>query len=135
MSKNLPTWDAPSNIEQLLKTTPDSVWDTEAWAPLRLAAIGNTVFLGRTVPVAWQIEFDPFDDEFEPVNEKLANQGKEPSGYAWAELIEETVKATHPELSDKLHLGDTELDTCVVWVEEEQTCKTLLTIIWKLVFG
>lgn len=47
-----------------------------------LTAMSGTEHDGREIPVAWQIEFDPAEDEFEAANAKLEDMDLEAGGYS-----------------------------------------------------
>ncbi len=94
--------------------------------------MGGTSYKGRDIPLSWQIEFAPSDAAFGSANQKIEALGAEPDGYGWANLINSVVAKYHPELADELQFGDTEEDTCVVWVESEVSCKLLMDVIWSL---
>jgi hypothetical protein len=87
----------------------------------------------RDIPLAWQIEFEPGAPELEASNGKLSTLNLEPDGYGWSTLISAVMSKRHPELHDELHFGDTETETCVVWVESEDTCKKLISVVWELI--
>ena len=63
----MPAWKAPKNIAKALEDG-DGSWEDERWSPILLTAMSGTEFNGRQIPVAWQIEFDPSEDEFEAAN-------------------------------------------------------------------
>jgi len=82
--------------------------------------------------LSWQIDFDPGDAEFASANRYLSSRGLETDGYGWAEAINHVVCQYHPEIAEELHFGDTEEETCVVWVESEQTCAQVMKVVWAL---
>ena len=130
----VPVWKPPKNIAKALEDG-DGLWEDERWSPLQLTAQSGTVFEGREIAVAWQIEFDPFEDELEAASAKLEEQGIEPDGYGWAESIQNAVRKANPALAKRLHTTDCETATCVIWVESEEDCRALLEATWKLIFG
>lgn len=74
---NMPTWKPPKNIAKALKDG-DGFWGDERWSPIQLSAMSGTEFDGREIPIAWQSEFDPSEDDFEAANAKLEEMGIEP---------------------------------------------------------
>lgn len=128
-----PDWSIPKNIAEIV--ADDEMWEDDRWSPLLLTVIGGTSYKGRDIPLSWQIEFEPSDETFDSANEKIEALGVEPDGYGWANVIASVVAKYHPELTDELQFGDTEEEACVVWVESEDTCKTLMNVIWSLVYG
>ena len=56
----------------------------------------GTVYRGRAIPLAWQIEFEPVGPAFEVANEKLSTLGLDPDGYGWATLIKGVADKYHP---------------------------------------
>jgi hypothetical protein len=129
----MPTWKPPKNIVKALDEG-DGFWEDERWSPIQLTVMSGTEFNGREIPVAWQIEFDPSDDDFEAANADLEEREIEPDGYGWGEHIQATIRRTNPALAKRLHTTDCETDTCVIWVESEKDCRALLETAWKLIF-
>ncbi len=129
----MPTWKPPKDIAKLLEDG-DGSWEVERWSPILLTAMSGTEFHGREIPVAWQIEFDPSEDEFEAANARLEDLALEPDGYGWGEYIHKTIRKSDPALAKRLHTTDCETDTCVIWVESEEDCRALLEATWKLIF-
>src|SRR5215470_5522911 len=97
----MPKWKLPRNIAKALEDG-DGFWEDERWSPIMLTAMSGTEFEGREIPVAWQIEFDPFDDEFESANANLEDLEIEPDGYGWGEYIQETIRKTNLALATRL---------------------------------
>jgi hypothetical protein len=97
--------------------------------------MSGTEFKGREIPIAWQIEFDPSEDEFEAADAKLEESEIEPDGYGWGEYIQKTIRKVNPALAKRLHLMDCETDTCVIWVESDEDCREILEATWKLIFS
>ncbi|MTW11770.1 hypothetical protein GM658_14285 [Pseudoduganella eburnea] len=124
-------WAIPKNISEIVAA--EEMWEDERWSPLLLTVIGGTSYKGRDIPLSWQIEFEPSDELFDEANQKIEALGVEPDGYGWANVIASVVAKYHPELADELQFGDTEEDACVVWVESEESCQTLMYVIWSLV--
>lgn len=129
----MPTWKPPRNIARALDDG-DGLWEDDRWSPIRLTAMSGTEFEGRAIPVAWQIEFDPSDDDFEASNARLEEMKIEPDGYGWGESIQTAIRESDPGLARRLHATDCEMDTCVIWVESEEDCRALLETTWKLIF-
>lgn len=130
---HMPSWNAPKNINKALEDG-DGFWQDDRWAPLRLIAMSGTEFEGREIPVVWQIEFNPSDDDFEISNTRLHENGFEPDGYGWGQYIQGTIHKVNPTLAMRLHTTDCESDTCVIWVETVDDCRALLEFTWELVF-
>jgi hypothetical protein len=130
----MPSWKPPKDIAQALDEG-DGSWEDERWSPILVTAMAGTEFEGREIPVAWQIEFDPFDDDLEEASVRLAEQDLDPDGYGWGEHIHISIAKADPQLAQRLHTGDCESSTCVIWVETEDDCRKLLETTWKLIFG
>jgi hypothetical protein len=135
MTMKMPAWEMPIDLPKLLGEDEDGMWQDVRWAPILLTVMTGTVYNGRDIPLAWQIEFDPYDDVLATANAKIRSLGTEPDGYGWANVIHIVVGKHHPEILDELNFGDTEIAACVVWVESEATCKLLLEIVWSLIHG
>lgn len=129
----MPSWKPPKNMAKALEDG-DGSWEDERWSPITLTAMSGTEYEGREIPIAWQIEFDPSQDEFEAGNAKLEEMDIEPDGYGWGEYIQKTIQKANPALAKRLHTTDCESDTCVIWVESEEDCRALLETMWKLIF-
>jgi hypothetical protein len=84
------TWKPPKNITKALEDG-DGSWEDERWSPIQLTAMSGTEYEGREIPIAWQIEFDPSEDEFEACNAKLEEMQIEPDGYGWGEYIQKAM--------------------------------------------
>jgi hypothetical protein len=132
MSKT-PTWELPQNIAKALDDG-DGFWEDERWSPIQLTAKSGTEYEGREVPIAWQIEFDPSEDDFEAANAKLEEMEIEPDGYGWGEYIQKAIGKANPALAKRLHTADCEIDMCVIWVESAEDCRALIEATWKLIF-
>jgi hypothetical protein len=130
----MPKWKLPKNIAKALEDG-DGFWEDERWSPILLTAMSGTEFNGREIPIAWEIEFDPFEDEFEQANSKLEEMGIEPDGYGWGKYIHKSIRKANPGLAKRLHLTDCESSTCVIWVESDEDCRALLEETWKLIFN
>jgi len=87
----MPTWKVPKDLAKALEKG-DGSWEDARWSPMLLTAMSGTELDGREIPVAWQIEFDSFDDELEAVNERLEESGVEVDGYGWGEHIRKLVR-------------------------------------------
>src|SRR5262245_20946950 len=125
----MPSWKLPKNIAKALEEN-DGFWEDERWSPIMLTAMAGTEFDGREIPVAWQIEFDPSEDEGEAVNARLEDMDLEPDGYGWGEYIQKIIRTSNPALAMRLHATDCETDTCVIWVESAEDCRVLLETTW-----
>ncbi len=126
-----PIWEIPKNIEEIIAA--EEMWEDNHWHPILLTIIGGTTYKGREIPLSWQIEFEPSNDEFEAANQKISALGVEPDGYGWANVISSVIAKYHPEILEELQFGDTEESACVVWVESESSCKTLTQVAWNLI--
>jgi hypothetical protein len=129
----MPTWKPPKNISKALEDG-DGFWEDERWSPIQLTAMSGTEFNGREIPIAWQIEFDPFGEVFEEANASLEEQGIQPDGYGWGESILKTIAKASPVMAKRLHTSDCEAGTCVIWVESDEDCRALIEATWKLIF-
>lgn len=132
--RKMPTWKRPKHFSKALEDG-DGVWEDERWSPILLTAMSGTELDGREIPIAWQILFEPSDDDFDAVNSKLAEIGIEPDGYGWGEYIQNAIRRLNPGLAKRLHTGDCEMATCVLWVESEEDCRALLEVTWNLIFS
>jgi hypothetical protein len=131
----MPEWIIPQNLQELLDSDEGGIWEDDRWSPILLTAMKDTLYGGREIPLAWQIEFQPHDDVFEAANSKIQNLGVEPDGYGWSNVLQSVIAEHHPEIVDDLHFGDTETGTCVVWVESEDVCRLLIQVAWSLIHG
>src|SRR5262245_1139546 len=130
----MPKWRLPRNINKALEEG-EGFWEDERWSPILLTAMSGTEFNGREIPIAWQIEFDPSEDDFEEANARLEEMGIECDGYGWGEYIRNSIREVNPGLAKRLHVTDCETDTCVVWVESDEDCRLLLEATWKLLLN
>ena len=121
----MPKWKPPRNLAKALEDG-DGFWEDERWSPFLLTAMSGTEFNGREIPIAWQIEFDPSEEDFEEANARLEEMGIEPDGYGWGEYIQKNIRKADPALAQRLHTTDCETDTCVIWVESDNDCRALL---------
>ena len=134
MTARHPKWEIPRDLASLVAADADATWEDDRWDPIQLSVIGGTTYGGREIALAWQVEFDPEDKRLGPANVELQKAGLEPDGYGWAKLIEAVFARDHPASVAELRFGDTEASACVVWVESEPTCRTLVEVVWSL-FG
>ena len=128
----IPKWKLPKDITKAL-ADGDGAWEDDRWSPILLTAMSGTELNGREIPLAWQIEFDPSEDELEAANSKLEEMGIEPDGYGWGEHICKAIAKANPELAKRLHTSDCESDTCVIWVESDEDCRVLIETAWSLI--
>ena len=136
MSSPIPAWKIPSNLEELIDSDDGGIWDdADTFAPMTLSVMKDTIYDGREIPLAWQIEFGPESEECEATNQRIQAMGIEPDGYGWATLINSVVRKYHPDIAEELNFGDTESASLVVWVESEQTCRIVTEVIWNLIFA
>lgn len=131
IERKLPEWKIPKNIAKLVKE--DDMWEDDRYEPILLTVMPGTSHRGRKIPLAWQIEFDPHDDQFAAANQRLRASDTESDGDGWAEVIEKQFSKRYPRLAGGLH-SDSESNTCVLWVESEDTCKKLVALVWSQIF-
>lgn len=81
----MPRRNPPADMAKAL-ADGDGSWEDERWSPLVVTAMSGTEYQGRTLPIAWQIEFDPSDEACEVASARLEEQGIEPDGYGWGEF-------------------------------------------------
>lgn len=135
MASGSPQWSIPENLDEFIAADcpdGDGMWEDRSWDPITLTVLAGTSYKGRNIPFAWQIEFPPDDGRLEIANKRIESIGLISDGYGWAQYIERVFAERHPNLVTELHFDDTELEACVVWVESEMTCKTLMETIWSL---
>ena len=133
MTRAQPVWNIPGNLSDLVDADEGEMWEDNRWSPILLTAMKGTVYRGRKIPLAWQIEFEPEGPEFEKGNKKLEELGLDQDGYGWANLISSAARKYHPKLAEELQFGDTEEVACVVWVESEESCRLLMELVWSLI--
>jgi hypothetical protein len=131
MQARQPEWRVPKNLLELINEK-DGLWEDDRWDPILLTVMQGTVYHGRDIPLAWQIEFEPVGPSFQCANEKLIKLGLIADGYGWATLIKSVAEKDHPDLAKELRF-DEESSTCVVWVESEAACRQLIQITWALI--
>lgn len=127
-------WSVPSNLQALVAADPDQIWETKQFAPITLTVMGGTAVDGRPIPLSWQLDFEPTDIASARVEKLIEEMGNEPDGYGWAELIEQVIARDFPELLDEVR-SDSEIATCVIDVEDEETCRRVYEIVVALVEG
>lgn len=131
MNSKTPQWKIPENLGDLI--SEDASWETDEWSPIVLTVMGGTIYQGREISLSWQIEFIPYGKQFELPNGRLTALGFTPDGYGWADAISSAINQKIPGIHGELHFGDTEQSSCVIWVESERTCKTLMEIAWNMI--
>jgi len=131
----MPEWRMPDDLHAQLAEDEDGIWEDDRWSPVRLTVMTGTTNGDRDIPLAWQLEFEPDEDVFEAANRQITKLGIEPDGYGWANVLANVIAKYHPEVQEELHFGDTESATCVVWMEQEATCKTVLEVAWSMIHG
>ena len=100
-----PEWNIPENLLELVDGDEGGIWEDDSWDPILLTVMKGTVYRGRTIPLAWQIEFEPVGPAFEVANAKLSTLGLDPDGYGWATLIKGVADKYHPDLAKELQFG------------------------------
>ena len=128
--RKMPAWRIPKKIEKRVEQE-GGMWEDERFSPILLTVMSGNSFNGRGIPLTWQIEFEPFDDCFAAVNEKITASGIEPDGDGWSEVIENEFVRRHPKMKKEFH-SDSESSTCVIWVESEAACQKLIEVVWSL---
>lgn len=129
----MPEWDIPNDLQAQLDADDGGMWEDHRWAPILLTVMKGTSYGGRDIPLAWQIEFDPSEPSLAASSEKILQLGVEPDGYGWANVLSSVIEKYHPEILNELQFGDTDIGSCVVWVESEATCRQLIQIVWTLI--
>ncbi len=130
-----PTWLVPPDLAALIASDDDSTWEMPGWSPFRILAIAGTVYAERDVRLAWQLEFDPFDDAFAEGTAELFDPDDEPDGYSWADLLAAAVARKAPALAEELIVTDSEASDCVIWTASETACRLLAETAWSLLLG
>ena len=125
-----PPWKIPDNLSAILDA--EEQWEDRRWDPLALIVMAGTAYRGRPIPMAWEVTFSPTDDFFDDLNADMQAAGIDPDGYGWLQVIEGRLSKSAPDLLERLHTGDTELDTCVIWAETEADCRNLIEAIWTI---
>lgn len=126
---SMPDWAIPDDLDTII--ADEGMWESDHWQPVMLTVMGDTVYQGRPIPQAWQIEFSPHGPEFSHANNRLAAAGKTPDAYGWRDFIVEAMAKQAPNHVGEIHADDTEAAALVIWVESEEACKALIEVIWK----
>ena len=124
-----PPWKIPDNLRAILDA--EEQWEDPRWDPLMLTVMAGTIYRGRPIPIAWEVTFSPGDDFFDDLNDTLEAAGIDPDGYCWLHVIEGRLAKSAPDLVERLH-ADSEIATCVIWVETEADCRNLIETIWTI---
>ena len=132
--RKMPTWNPPKNMAKVL-AEGDGFWEDERWSPILLTAMSGTELDGGEIPISWQIEFDPSQDEWKAADARLEELGIEPDGYGWGQYIQKTIRKANTALAKRLHTTDCETETCVIWVESDEDCRALIESTWKLLYS
>lgn len=127
--KTAPIWKIPKNLKKLVEE--DGMWEDERWDPILLTVMSDTSYEGREIPLAWEIQFDPFDDRLETAKSRIEASGIKPDGDGWSDVVQEEFGRRYPKLAGELHT-DSESSTCVLRVESEATCRKLVEVVWAL---
>jgi len=77
-----------------------------------------------------QVAFSPSDAFFAALNKRHEAAGRGSDGYGWLEAVPEHLAKSDLALLGKLQHGDSESDTCVLWVETESDCRALVESLW-----
>ena len=133
LKRPLPKWKIPKDIQKCVEVE-GGIWEDERFDPVLLSVMSGTSFGGRDVPLAWQIEFDPFNPRLAAANGKLAASGIDPDGDGWSEFLESEFARRYPKLAGGFH-SDSESSACVVWVESERACLKLIELLRSLIYS
>jgi hypothetical protein len=125
----LPAWRIPDNLGAILEE--EGEWEDPQWDPIMLTVFGGISHNGQ-VNQCWEVAFSPEDDFFDDLNKALEAAGVEANGYGWLDVIESHLTKRNPDLVERLNCLDTELATCVIWVEAEADCRELIETIWTI---
>jgi hypothetical protein len=101
-----PEWSIPENLLELVHGDEGGIWEDDSWDPILLTVMTGTVYKGRDIPLAWQIEFEPVGPRFEAANKKLMTLGLDPDGYGWATLIKNVAEKYHPDVAKELQFDE-----------------------------
>jgi hypothetical protein len=132
MRRDMPEWNIPPDLADIV--AEEDIWEDESWDPIRLSVLGGTEYEGRAILLAWQVEFEPFGGDFVEAGKHIFGT-RQPDAYGWCEAVVERMAKAYPGFADRLHTGDTESSTCVIWVESEEACKALIEVVWELIYG
>lgn len=114
MKRPTPTWALPDDFAATLDD--EGIVEIGGWEPIEVTAMSGTASQGRDIPIAWQIE--------------ILASGED--GYAVEDRLLHAVREVDSALAARCH-SDTEAAACVLWVETETDCRTLLEICWPRV--
>jgi hypothetical protein len=124
-----PAWRIPGNLGAILEE--EGEWEDPRWDPIMLTVFGGIRYNGRDIQ-CWEVAFSPEDDFFDDLNKALEAAGIEANGYGWLDVVEGHLTKSNPDLLERLNCLDTELATCVIWVETEADCRALIETIWTV---
>ena len=130
---DMPTWNLREDIAELVEEE-GGIWEDESWRPILVTVMSGIECDGRDIPLMWQIEFEPFGEEFEAANSRLAEMGIDRDGYGWGQFIVNSIGEVNPDLAERLDTLDCERSTCVISVESAKDFRELLETTWKLIF-
>ncbi len=126
----------PPDLDALIDQDDYGIWeDADTFAPIKLSVMKGVVYGGRPIDLSWQIEFEPFGEEFKAGNARLSAARLDADGYGWATIINSVFQKYHANLASELQFGDTEEAACVVWVEDGNTCRILTEVVWNLIYA
>jgi hypothetical protein len=121
--KNISQLKFPKNLRHIVDE--EGVWETEAFEPI-IITVMEFEHIGQDV-LGYQLEFDPFEKEMEPINQLMMDRGIDPDGNEWEGLIQRFVRSRDRVLGESLN-GDSETSTCVLWTHTEDEFRRLLTL-------
>ena len=122
-----PAWTLPADLATIV--AEDGEWEDPSWDPILLTVIGDTRAEGRVIPIAWQLSLWPDDMFFRVLNTSVFAKGEKADGHAWSTLLQSALATRLPALAARLH-DDSDVSTCVLWVETEPDGRSLIEAVW-----
>lgn len=110
----------PDNINQIV--IKDGIWENSVLMPFYLSAL-EVVHKGKNI-FSYQVEFN-CNDEIGKINQLLIKNEIELDGYGWEMFIRKFLKENNEEFEKRI-FGDSESETCVLWVENTNDYKFLI---------
>lgn len=115
-SKNI----IPANIDQIV--VENGIWENDKLSPIFLSAL-EINYKGED-KISYQLEFGSWE-KLGKVNTLLHKNGIELDGYGWELFIRKFIRERNPTLEKKIK-GDSESETCVLWVDNLENYISLL---------
>lgn len=125
--KNINQLKFPDNLAEIIEE--DGIWEDDSFEPFLITAV-EAEFKGHDV-ISYQVEFSP-ELDLEEQNEILRKYNFETDGYAWEGLIREYVEIKEPAFQ-KMIIGDSESDTCVLWTANQYDFRKLLNYVQEVI--